>query len=135
MDLDWASYCVRQTENEVTYLIHACKHTCAVLMTHLNYHQSPFAASLSIPPIFPFCSLTFSPLRSSLTSLPLSLRLFPLSYLHCDVTPSNKHVFLKEGRTEAPFILRLFLCALHLFYTRTQIAHMSLPHLLACRSL
>lgn len=45
-------------------------------------------------------------------TLPPSPRLFLLSYLQCDVTPSNKHVYLKETRstvcTEDLFIQSCF---------------------------
>lgn len=59
--------------------------------------------------------------------------LFPLSYLHCDVTRPNKHVFFKEActlcraRTEPPFIQSCFLRYTS-FYARAQISsHVSQP--------
>lgn len=74
-------------------------------LIHLHHLRSPF-----------FASLCFVPFSSFLLFFELSLwslLLFPLSYLHCDVTLSNKHVFLKEVNstvhTEAPFIQICFL--------------------------
>lgn len=103
----------------------ACRHTCTVSSSSNDALPLPLVTFLRSSPFLPI-SLVFLPLSITIAFLwPLSL--FPtdsfLSYLYCDATLSNKHVFFFGFFftllcTQRLHLYSVIFCVLYLFSTQ-----------------